>query len=326
MIENGRDGRCVRRPALWLVIALGAAVTACSSGAQPTPGIASSPATGLADVRTQGATAPARPSPSPVSTPIGSALWWNGFRITLDKATFTPDAGTAPNGGQPGGVLSVSGAAQNLTDQQRPFAGESDQPAVTVGGRSTALQQPVFDKVPSRGTIALNLEYRLDGPFDPAGTTVIFGSTDELQSTAVLMSGGAVQTVQPRRVQAGPKASTPVLALAVTGGTADASYRALEKGKYEVRVAVDVTYSGHASGGYYLAATQFTLTGAGSVVAAPREVDDLSAMPLPAGSVTVHTFVSFLLPQPPAPTLTISYDGKQGNGVTGTAELKVNLS
>lgn len=223
-------------------------------------------------------------------------------------------------------MLSVSGSAQNLTDQLRPFAGESDQPAITAGGRSTALQQPVFDTVPARGTLALVLEYRLDAAFDPAGTTLIFGSTDELQSTAVLMSGGSVQTVRPRRVQAGPTASTPVLAFAVTGGTADASYRPLEKGKYEVRVAVDVSYSGHASGGYYLAATQFTLTGASSVVATPREVDDLSAMPLPAGSAAVHTFVSFLLPQPPAPTLTIRYDGKEGNGVTGTAELKVSVS
>lgn len=252
-------------------------------------------------------------------TAVSDELWWNQFAIALTKTTFTPDGN-----GAAGGTLTVTGTIKNLTDQARQLAGQSDQPSLTVSGTAVALQNPQFESIPAKATADLTLGFRTDRAVEPANSTLTFGSTDELQSSAVLTSGGAVHTVEPKTVSGGAKGTTPVLALAVTGGTADASYRALEKGKYELRVGIDATYSGKASGGYYLAAAQFSVAvGGAKIVSTPREPDDLSAMPIPANASTVHTFVSFLLAGPPPASVTVSYDGASGNGVTGTVALKL---
>jgi hypothetical protein len=264
----------------------------------------------------------ARSSVAPVITPIGATLWWNQFEITLKQSTFTRDGASSP-----GGVLAVTGTLKNLTDQARALAGGSDQPALTVGGTSVSVQGPLFHPVPAGGTADLALNYRTDVAFDPASSTLTFGSTDELQSSAKLTAGGAIQTVKPKAVSPGGSGKTSVLALAVTGGTADASYRALDKGKYVLRLAIDATYSGTASGGYYFSADQFTIdVGGAKIASTSREPNDLSATPIPAGATTVHTFVSFLLPDPPPDAVTVTYDGKEGNGAIGTAALKVVVS
>jgi hypothetical protein len=299
-----------------------AACSSSTSGGPAHPNGASSAApTRSAPATVAASRSSAAPSATPVITPVSAKLWWNQFAIELIKTTYTPDGN-----GAAGGTLTVTGTIKNLTDQARQLAGQSDQPSLTTSGTAVALQNPQFESIPAKATTDLSLSYRTDTAVNPANSTLTFGSTDELQSSAVLTAGGTVQTVEPKTVSAGAKGTTSVLALAVTGGTADASYRALEKGKYELRVGIDATYSGKATGGYYLAATQFSVAvGGAKIVSTPREPDDLSAMPIAANAATVHTFVSFLLASAPPASLTVTYDGATGNGVAGSVALNVVL-
>lgn len=256
-----------------------------------------------------GTAAPSRTTaPAGQTVELGMRAWYGGFALVLQEATLKTN-GT----GLSAGSVRITLSLENLGSE--PASIGSQNVALTSAGASTLSGLTDLPQVPGMSKANGALTYLVDEKFDIRAATLTFGPADSNQTIIPLSKGGQIVTFEPKVFAVTATASTPQLRLDLKGGRLDASYVRGEKGKYSLRLDVDETNTGTGAGGYFLAATQFSLVmpDGTSAVANPNAAGALVAEAVPAQGTVSGKPVVFRVQAPGTGSYTLNYKSDAGD-------------
>ncbi|RDI64783.1 hypothetical protein [Nocardia pseudobrasiliensis] len=191
-----------------------------------------------------GVTGAAQPAGAPVTRTIGKTGWFEGFEITVDKATVTP--------GQYGGAtLVVDITYRNTAAENKALSANA---YLQLGGQVDTGASFDNPTVPGKGsatgkiTTALRADQNPEQVLDSA--IVVYGQATDNQAKIPLAAAGKVDSVRPRALTVAGKLVSDQTTIEITGGTLTPSYAKNERGKYELALHVRIVGgAGIADGG-----------------------------------------------------------------------------
>ncbi|MGW4354645.1 hypothetical protein ACWELJ_21450 [Nocardia sp. NPDC004582] len=252
---------------------------------------------------------------------IGKTGWYEGFEITVDKATVTPDESG-------GAKVHVDITYKNTTDANKAI---SVVPTVEVGGAIDAAAGWNSPEVPGKGSatgdVTISVK-KLDSAEHLLDTiTVVYGTTAENQTKFPLKADAKAESVAPRPLNITGKLVQDQTTVEITGGTLTPSYTKNERGKLELALHVKLTGgSGIPEGGLNVFSEYFSLkTAAGQTV----QDDSLRGFidELLAHNQTIdkpNLFAVFVVPAPATGQYTLSYDATKGTKPPATLTFTVS--
>jgi hypothetical protein len=295
--------RTVARAAALAAAAL--LLPACAAGGTA----AKNPSTSTAPV-TQ---APVTPSASPTPTVVAldKTFWYGGFELKLTQATWLQrDSGAQVRLAL--GLRNLGNAAARLS--QRDIA-------LTVGGKSVSAQLTDLPEVPGKSKNDGAMSFYVEGPFAIEGTSLTWGAPDANQAV-VPLGTGTPQTYEPKVLKASGALGTAQVKAVLSAGVLDASWAPAERDKYVLRLPMEFSYLGTASGGYYLTPDAFTLTlpNGNSVTGTPIAPGDLVAEAVSHGH-PVDKMLAFKAANPGTGPFTLVF--KDSSGATAKVTVSV---
>lgn len=305
MRSNTRGSRVVTAVAASAVLGMTALlVTGCNDDDVKGKAVSSS-----VSAPSSVAGAPASGSPTagqPVRT-IGKTGWFEGFDITVTKATVTDQLG--------GARLVIDVSYKNTGTENKTV----DNGFLQVGDRTDS--GAIFDSptVPGKGTAtgtvttSLKSGANVDQVLD--SITVVYGQSSDNQTKIPLAAAGKVDSVQPRVLPISGKLTQGQITIEVTDGKLSPSYVRGERGKYELALHVKIVGGpGVPAGGMNVFENFFSVqTPDGQSLVA----DNRSPVnELPEKNQTIDkpgNYVVFVVPAPGTGNYVLSYDGKTGD-------------
>ncbi len=206
-------------------------LTACNDKDSGSPVPASAPGTVAGKPQTGGQTG--APSGQSTVRTVGKTGWFEGFAITVDKATVVPD--------QSGGRLVLDLTYKNLTTENKTL---STNAYLQIGGQID--QAASFDSptVPGQGSaagkITTSVQPGTDADHLLDTVIVVFGQTSDNQTKIPLQTDAQVESVQPKTLAVTGTLVQDQTTIQVTGGTLRPSYTKNEHGKYELALHVKI--------------------------------------------------------------------------------------
>ncbi len=255
---------------------------------------------------------------------IGKTGWWDGFTITVNKATVVP------GGPNENSKLRIDLTYKNNTG--KATAVDSSIVFLQIGGKVDNVANYDIPTVPGKGsaagTISTTVPQTSDFEHLLDTVSVVFGQGQDNQTKFPLAASAKAESIQPKALTVSGKLVQAPITVEITGGELAPSYKKGENGKMTVALNFKLTCgTGCAAGGYNVWDDDFKLeTSAGTIAADDRSnVNELLSSE--SRTIEVLTPVVFVLPAPGTGTYTLSYNNKAlSNGGATPATLVINVA
>ncbi|WP_458686749.1 hypothetical protein [Nocardia tengchongensis] len=293
-------------------------VTACNDKTgTPVP-------TTSASVAPQGAGQPVKPGGTnsrAVVRTIGKTGWYEGFEITVDKATVTPDEFG-------GAKVRVDITYKNTTTANKTL---SVVPAVQIGGAIDGGAGWNSPEVPGKGSAAGDVTASVT-KFDNAEhlldtVTILYGTAAENQTKFPLQADAKVESIAPRTLAITGKLTQDQTTVEITGATLTPSYTKNEAGKMELALHVKlVGGAGIGDGGLNVFSEYFTVKAPGGQTVVDDQlrgfIDELLGRNQTIDKPDLQAV--FVVPAPATGNYTLSYDATKGKNAVPTFSFTVS--
>lgn len=240
--------------------------------------------------------------------PIGKTGWYEGFEITVDKATVTPDEFG-------GAKVLVDITYKNTTTKDKTL---SVVPGVQVGGAldpGAGWNSPdVPEKGSATGDVSISVK-KLDSAEHLLDTiTVVYGTSADNQTKIPLKADTKADSVAPKTLTVSGKLVQDQTTVEITGGTLTPSYTKGERNKMDLALHIKlVGGSGVRDGGLNIFTEWFTIKGPdGQTLAADTRgfIDELLNRNETIDKADL--FAVFVVPAPATGNYVLSYDATKG--------------
>ncbi len=296
--------RFSRSAAALSCVALAAlASTSCGNDSKTSSGSSTSTA-----AASQGSLSTATHASKPLVRTIGKTGWWDGFSITVDKATLTPSSGG-------GGSLTVDLTYKNLTDQN---VSPSPNGFLQVGNEVVAAD---FDDptVPGNGTATGKATATLTSESTDLATlldsvVLNYGKASDNQTKIPLSASGKVDSVEPKTLTVTGRLVQDQIDIDVVRGTLAPSYKSGEKDKMTLDLKIKISCGPNCSQyGYNTGQDEFSVTApdGASVVADSRSPYCCDALYPGDVSDNEKNVLVFLVPAPGLGKYELKYENKK---------------
>ncbi|MFI9505244.1 hypothetical protein [Nocardia sp. NPDC052566] len=250
---------------------------------------------------------------------VGKTGWYEGFEITVDKATIVPSESG-------GGKLVVDITYKNLTTENKTLTANNYLQFGTAADTSAGFDNPT---VPGKGSATGTVTTSLKQVNDPERLldqfTVVYGQASDNQTKIPVKAGAAVETVQPKTLNITGKLVQDQTTVEITGATLTPSYTKNERGKYELALHVKfIGGSGISAGGTNIFYEYFSVqTPDGQHVVADIRGPINELLDRNETIDNSKDFAVFLVPAPGTGQFTLTYDAKKGEGQAPTLPFTV---
>ncbi|MFE3022819.1 hypothetical protein [Nocardia tengchongensis] len=275
-------------------------------------------------VAPQGAGQPVKPggtNSQAVVRTIGKTGWYEGFEITVDKATVTPDEFG-------GAKVRVDITYKNTTTANKTL---SVVPTVQIGGAIDGGAGWNSPEVPGKGSAAGDVTTSVK-KFDNAEhlldtVTILYGSAAENQTKFPLKADAKVESIAPRTLAITGKLTQDQTTVEITGATLTPSYTKNEAGKMELALKFKlVGGSGIGDGGLNVFSEYFTIKAPGGQTVVDDQlrgfIDELLSRNQTIDKPDLQAV--FVVPAPATGNYTLSYDATKGKNAVPTFSFTVS--
>ncbi|MEV6253677.1 hypothetical protein AB0L97_10515 [Nocardia sp. NPDC051911] len=311
--------RPVRRRAVTvagaaLVVASALLLSACQDEDGTPVAVPSTTATGVA------AEPGAANGQSTVRT-VGKTGWYDGFDITVDKATVVPDE-------YGGAKVRVDITYKNTTLDNHTL---SITPSLLVGKEVDG--GAIFDSptVPGNGsatgTATTSFKSAKDAEHLIDTMTVVYGSAADNQTKIPLAAAGKVDSVQPKALAVTGTLVQDQTTIQVTGGRISPSYTKDENGKSDLALRIKLVGGpGIAAGGTNIYYDYFTVrTPDGQTVAADIRGPINELLNANETIDNPKNYVVFVVPSPGTGPYTVTYNAQKQEGAATAPTLSFTV-
>ncbi|WP_433714323.1 hypothetical protein ACQP2U_09535 [Nocardia sp. CA-084685] len=241
---------------------------------------------------------------------IGKTGWYEGFDITVDKATVVPDEyggakvlinitykNTTPDN------KTISNNTYLQVDKEVDAGASFDSPTVPGKGSATG-------KVTTSVKTLHDTEHLLDT------ITVIYGQASDNQTRIPLKASAQVDGVAPKTLNVTGKLVQDQTTIEITGGTLSPSYTKNERDKMDLSLRIKIVGGpGIAAGGLNVFYDYFTVkTPDGQTISADIRGPINELLNTNETIDNAKNYVVFVVPSPAIGTYVVTYDANKGEG------------
>lgn len=241
---------------------------------------------------------------------IGKTGWYDGFEITVDKATVAPDE----FGG--GKVLVDITYKNTTTDNKTLYASTYLQVGKEIDGGASFDMPAVPGKGSATGNVTTTVRKLSDAEHLLDSITVVYGQAADNQTKIPLKSGAQVESVQPKTLAVTGKLVQDETTVEITGGTLAPSYTKDEHGKMDLALHIKLVGGpGISDGGLNVFYDYFSVkTPDGQSVAADVRGPINELLNRNETIDNAKNYVVFVVPSPATGPYVVTYDAKKGEG------------
>ncbi|MFF2556577.1 hypothetical protein ACFVUS_36605 [Nocardia sp. NPDC058058] len=251
---------------------------------------------------------------------VGKTGWYEGFDITVDKATVVPDEFG-------GAKIRIDITYKNTTTDNKTL---SIVPTLQVGNEIDAGAGFDNPAVPGKGSATGNVTTTVKKLSDAQHLLdtlkVIYGTAAENQTIIPIAADGKVQSIQPRDLSVSGTLVQDQTTIQITGGTLSPSYTKGENGKMDLALHVKIIGgSGISDGGANIFYEYFSVkTPDGQNVPADIRGPINELLERNQTIDNAKNFAIFVVPSPGTGTYVVTYDAKKGEGTAPTFSFTVS--
>ncbi|MGQ4619918.1 hypothetical protein [Nocardia sp. R7R-8] len=252
---------------------------------------------------------------------VGRTGWYDGFDITVDKATVVPDE-------YGGAKVRIDITYKNTTLDNHML---SVTPSLLVGKEVDG--GAIFDSptVPGNGsatgTATTSVKSAKDAEHLIDTLTIVYGQAADNQTKIPLAASGKVDSVQPRTVAVTGTLVQDQTTIQITGGRISPSYTENENGKSDLALRIKLVGGpGIAAGGTNVFYNYFTVrTPDGKTV--PADIRGPINELLDANETIDNpkNYVIFVVPSPGTGPYTVTYNAQKQEGAAGAPTLSFTV-
>ncbi|WP_405161874.1 hypothetical protein OG203_37035 [Nocardia sp. NBC_01499] len=304
-----------------LISAAAMVLTACNDKDGAATPVSAAPATSVAANGAPNSSNTGGASQSTVRT-VGKTGWYEGFDITVNKATVVPDEFG-------GAKVLIDITYKNTTLDNKTI---STNTSLLVGGQVDGGASWDNPTVPGGGSAAGKVTTSVKSAKDADHLidtmTVVYGQASDNQTKIPLSAAGAVESVQPKTLPVTGTLTQDQTTIEVTGGKLSPSYTKDENGKYELALHIKIIGGpGISAGGANIFTEYFSVkTPDGqSLVADDRgTINEL----LDAGKTidNAKDYVVFVVPAPGTGPYVLTYNSQKADGAATAPTLPFTVS
>lgn len=251
---------------------------------------------------------------------IGKTGWYEGFEITVDKATVTPD-------GSGGASIRVDITYKNTTTKDKSLSVSA---GLQINGAIDPISRDDTPTVPGKGSAAGDITTsvkKFDGADHLLDTiNVVYGTAADNQTVIPLKADAKVDSVQPKTLTVSGTLVQDQTTVMITGGTLQPSYTKGERNKMDLSLHIKlVGGSGIGGGGLNVFTEYFSIkTPDGqSLVADSRGfIDELLDRNQTIDKADL--VATFVVPSPGTGNYVVSYDATKGASTAPTYAFTVS--
>lgn len=251
---------------------------------------------------------------------IGKTGYYEGFEITVDKATVTPDEFG-------GAKVLVDITYKNTTTKDKTL---NVIPGVQIGGALDAGASWNTPDVPGKGSAAGDVSTsvkKLDSADHLLDTiTIVYGTSADNQTLIPLKADAKADSVAPKTLNVSGKLVQDQTTVQITGGTLTPSYTKGERNKMDLALHIKlVGGSGISAGGLNVFTEYFSIkTPDGQTVVADTRgfIDELLDRNQTIDKADL--FAVFVVPAPATGNYVVSYDATKGASSAPTYSFTVS--
>ncbi|WP_330178842.1 hypothetical protein OHB26_20200 [Nocardia sp. NBC_01503] len=251
---------------------------------------------------------------------IGKTGWYEGFDITVDKATVIPDEFG-------GAKVRIDITYKNTTTDNKTL---STVPTLLVGGQIDGGAGFDNPEVPGKGSAAGNVTTSVQKLSDAQHLldtlTVVYGTAAENQTIIPLKADGKVESVAPKALTISGTLVQDQTTIQITGGTLTPSYTKGEHGKMDLALHVKIIGgSGIPDGGANIFYEYFSVkTPDGQSLPADDRGPINELLERNQTIDNAKDFAIFVVPSPGSGTYVLTYDATKGASTAPTFSFTVN--
>ncbi|WP_054813454.1 hypothetical protein [Nocardia arizonensis] len=250
---------------------------------------------------------------------VGKTGWYEGFDITVDKATVVPDE-------YGGGKILIDITYKNTTGASlMPSNNSHLEVGKEVDGGAGFDSPTVPGKSSATGKVTTSVQSLKDADHLLDTMTVVYGETSDNQTRIPLAAAARVESVQPRSLPINGTLTQDQTTVRITAGSLNPSYTKNERGKDELKLHVAfVGGSGVPDGGTNIYYQYFSVrTPDGQTLVADFRGTINELLHKNETIDKADNFVVFVVPSPTKGTYVVSYDSTNGAGNAPTFSFTV---
>ncbi|MEU1545134.1 hypothetical protein [Nocardia sp. NPDC005745] len=252
---------------------------------------------------------------------VGKTGWYDGFAITVDKATVVPDE-------YGGAKVRIDITYKNTTLDDHTL---SITPSLLVGREVDG--GAIFDSpaVPGNGsatgTATTSVASAKDAEHLIDTMTIVYGKAADNQTKIPLAAAGKVDSVQPRTLPISGTLVQDQTTIRITGGRISPSYTENENGKSDLALRITlVGGAGIPAGGTNIYYDYFTVrTPDGRTVAADIRGPINELLNADETIDNPKNYVVFVVPSPGTGPYTLTYNAQKEEGAAGAPTLSFTV-
>ncbi|WP_153805092.1 hypothetical protein [Nocardia sp. SYP-A9097] len=251
---------------------------------------------------------------------VGKTGWYEGFDITVDKATVIPDEFG-------GAKVRVDITYKNTTTDNKTL---STVPTLLVSGQiddGAGFDNPaVPGKGSATGNVTTTVQKLSDAQHLLDTLTVVYGTAAENQTVIPLRADAKVESTAPKALTISGTLVQDQTTIQITGGTLTPSYTTGEHGKMDLALHIKIIGgSGISDGGSNIFYEYFSVkTPDGQNLPADNRGPINELLERNQTIDNAKTFAIFVVPSPGTGTYVVTYDAKKGEGDAPTFSFTVN--
>lgn len=251
---------------------------------------------------------------------IGKTGWYEGFEITVDKATVVPDE-------YGGAKIRIDITYKNTTTDNKTL---STYPSLLIGGAIDGGAGADNPEVPGKGSAAGNITTSIQKLSDPQHLidtlTVVYGQAADNQTIIPLKADGKVESVAPKTLNVSGRLEQDGTTIEITGGTLTPSYTKNEHGKMDLALHIKIIGGSNISDGgrniYYEFFTVKTPDGQSLPADFRGAINELLNRNETIDNA--KNFVVFVVPSPATGTYVVTYDESKGKNSAPTFSFTIS--
>ncbi|WP_433522342.1 hypothetical protein ACQPZ2_35080 [Nocardia pseudovaccinii] len=241
---------------------------------------------------------------------IGKTGWYEGFDITVDKATVVPDEFG-------GAKVLIDITYKNTTPDNKTISNNTYlQVDKEVDGGASFDSPTVPGKGSATGKVTTSVKTLHDAEHLLDTVTVIYGQASDNQTKIPLKVSAQVEGVAPKTLNVTGKLVQDQTTIEVTGGTLAPSYTKNERDKMDLSLHIKIIGGpGIPAGGSNIFYDYFTVkTPNGQTILADIRGPINELLNTNETIDNAKNYVVFVVPSPATGTYVVTYDAKKGEG------------
>ncbi|MEV6137925.1 hypothetical protein AB0L63_18025 [Nocardia sp. NPDC051990] len=241
---------------------------------------------------------------------IGKTGWYEGFDITVDKATVVPDEFS-------GARVLIDITYKNTTPDNKTISNNTYlQVDKEVDGGASFDSPTVPGKGSATGKVTTSVKTLHDAEHLLDTITVIYGQASDNQTKIPLKASAQVEGVAPKTLNVTGKLVQDQTTIEISGGTLAPSYTKNERDKMDLSLHIKIIGGpGISAGGLNVFHDYFTVkTPDGQTITADIRGPINELLNTNETIDNAKNYVIFVVPSPATGTYVVAYDAKQGEG------------